>query len=49
MAENLYIGTMSVAASNEAREKKRAEQEEMSDGGSAPSSFIAEEANRRSP
>ena len=35
-AENLRIGAVSVATSNEAREKKRAEQEEMSDGGSGP-------------
>ena len=35
-AENLRIGAMSVTAGNGAREKKRAEQEEMSDGGSAP-------------
>ena len=36
VAENLRIGTMGIAASNEAREKKQAEQEEMSDRGSAP-------------
>ena len=42
-AENLFVGTMGVATSNEARKKKQREQEEMSDGGSAPSSFIAGE------
>ena len=31
-AENLFTGAMGVGASNEAREKKRAEQEEMGDG-----------------
>jgi len=42
-AENLFAGTMGVPTINEAREKKRVEQEEMTDGGSAPSSFIAGE------
>ena len=42
-AKNLRIGTMCVVSSDEAREKKRAEQEGMSDEGSAPSSFIAGE------
>ena len=49
-AENLFDGAIGVTASNGAREKKRAEQEEMSDGGSAPlSSFIAGEGQPAIP
>ena len=35
-AENLFAGAMGVATGNGKRDKKRAEQEEMGDGGSAP-------------
>ena len=35
-AENLFDGTIGVAASNGAKEEKRAEWEEMGNGGSAP-------------
>ena len=35
-AENLFLGAMGIAASNEARKEKRTEREEMGDGGSAP-------------
>ena len=48
-AENLFIGAMGVAASSEARKKKQAEWEEMGDGVSAPSPFIAGEGQPTTP
>ena len=48
-AENLFPGAMGIASSNGATEKERAEQEEMSNGGSAPSSFIAGEGQPAIP
>ena len=48
-SENIFAGAMGVTTSDEEREKKRAEQEGMSNGGSAPSSFIAGEGQPAIP